>query len=146
MRISEKISDIRKYLKSIIFKNNQVLIEIFFKDSWKISDDIDSKVEYGSINDRENSVVFFSKDKSVDIDEIIDEIGKVIRYNLDEEKKQALFKEKIDELKNIFSSSSYDKLVDLNFGLNPEDNIENPQEPENSDNSEEKEEIENEQG
>ena len=46
---------------------------------------------------------------------IFNELREIIEYNLDIERKQMLFNKKMDELKNLFITLSYDELKKLTF-------------------------------
>ena len=50
---------------------------------------------------------------TMDFSELFNHVSNIIQNNLDNEKKQSLFSEKINELKDLFLKSSYDDLRKL---------------------------------
>lgn len=115
MNINERLNKLRPYVLGFRFSETSPLIDCYFKDFWNISD---SEEIFFAKTDTENQYICYSTNPSITIDHLLDFIDSLIKYNLDEESKVMLFKEKMQELKTIFESNDLKTLQSLKISLN----------------------------
>ena len=117
MRIDELFE---KYPNNIIgFRVNKTtkIIDFWLNNSWELREEtrngiIIKKQKIDEQNQRSYYIIY---SENFDFEVIFDELCEIIEYNLDIERKQMLFNKKMDELKNLFITLSYDELKKLTF-------------------------------
>lgn len=109
--------------------SNYKIIETAVKPTWKIPKADGIKANLGNKKDGLQEVFFYSENRSFD-DLYSWFISSVMKPNVENEQKERLLKEKVEELKNIFQSSSLDDLKNLSFDTRLELDINNPEEVE----------------
>lgn len=114
MNINERLNKLRPYVLGFRFSETSPLIDCYFKDFWTVSD---SEEIFFAKTDAENQFICYSTNPSITIDHLLDFIESLIKYNLDEESKVLLFKEKMQELKNIFENNDLKTLRNLRIVL-----------------------------
>jgi hypothetical protein len=117
MRIDELFE---QYPNNIIgFRVNKTtkIIDFWLNNSWELREEtrngiIIKKQKDDEPNQRSYYIIY---SESFDFEVIFNELCEIIEYNLDIERKQMLFNKKMDELKNLFITLSYDELKKLTF-------------------------------
>ena len=120
MKIKEKISPLLPYLKEIKFSENLILIGGAFYPKWIIQENKNPLVKIHKGDVDENGKVtyhFYSENKSMDIDSLIEHFTDVINENLDRERKEDLFKKKVEELKKVFKTNTLTDLEKLEIDI-----------------------------
>jgi hypothetical protein len=112
--IQEKINTLQPYLSGIRYLDGLQLVDATFKDGWVIPD---SKIIKKEIIET-NYFMFYSEDKTVTIDDLLDYIGSIIELNIEREKKYELLKTKVKELQELFKEHPLSKLETLKFSFN----------------------------
>jgi len=112
--IQEKINTLQPYLSGIRYLDGLQLVDATFKDGWVIPDSKIIRKE----KIENNYFMFFSEDKSVTIDDLLDYIGSIIELNIEREKKYELLRLKVKELQELFKEHPLSKLETLNFSFN----------------------------
>jgi len=103
-----------QYINSFKRTGKYKIIETIIKPTWEIP-----KTEgiQSNVREKKEGLVeywFFSETKT--FDEMYEWfIGSVVRPNIENEQKERLLKEKVQELKEIFQSTSLDDLKNLSF-------------------------------
>jgi len=118
MIYSKFINKTKNYLKSVRILKDYVSFDLVFKKTWSITREIKKGVEIikeGSFDEDRIVVSFVSKMNEDDINTIEEVVDKIIRFNLEKEEKEKLFKTKVDELKSIFANKQLDDLKNLKF-------------------------------
>ena len=117
MRIDELFE---QYPNNIIgFRVNKTtkIIDFWLNNSWELREEtrngiIIKKQKTDEPNQRSYYIIY---SETFDFEVIFNELCEIIEYNLDIERKQMLFNKKMDELKNLFITLSYDELKKLTF-------------------------------
>lgn len=112
------IQKTKDYLKSVRILKDYISIDLIFKNTWVITNEHKKNIEIikeGSFDDNKVVVSFVSKISEDEIDKLEMVIDSVIRFNVDREEKEKLFKTKVDELKSIFASQKLEDLKNLKF-------------------------------
>lgn len=107
--IQERVESLSPYFKGLKIADEYCLAEFFLKPGWEIQrhDEIDSQ--------KTESTYFFYSDSKT-LDEILDWVeSEVINYNLEIEEKERLLAAKVEELKEMFQTTSLEDLNKLKF-------------------------------
>lgn len=115
MSLQERLKNLRPYVVGIRFVKEMPVVDVNLKDNW-----VTLKSDKVSINKSEkvnNYYMFYSQDTSIEIDEILNFVERVIDYNKESEAKDTLLKTYISTLKELFENSSYEQLKKLEFKL-----------------------------
>jgi len=117
----ELIKSLRPHFFSLREIDENVSLDMKIPVKWKFEDmmEIDEKIPFViKIQDKksENSLISLISPSTPDGYEfVLTYAKKVILVNKEEEEKERLFKEKINELKELFLNSPLDKLKDISF-------------------------------
>lgn len=118
MIYSEFIEKTKNYLKSVRILKDYVSFDLIFKKTWVLTKEIKKGVEIikeGSFDDDRVVISFVSKIDKDDIQMVEEVVDKIIRFNIEREEKERLFKTKVDELKSIFANKQLEDLKNLKF-------------------------------
>jgi hypothetical protein len=113
------IEKTKKYLKSVRMIKNYISFDMSFPTHWSILKNQIKDVEVIK-NNSDNDILVISFVTPFDeekINSIEETIEKIIKYNIEKEEKERLFKYKVQELKNIFENKKLDSLKNLKFDL-----------------------------
>ena len=131
MTINEKIKPLFPYLKEIKFSEKHILIGGVFYQTWIVKETEKGPVKVVKSGADETGKViyhFYGLTTQVDIDKLLEYFSLVVNENLDRERKEDLFKKKVDELKTIFKGNTLTDLEKLTMDIveiNNEKDIEN---------------------
>lgn len=121
MKYFDFIESTKSYLKSVRVIKDYISFDMCFSKYWSITKQQTNDVE---VIKNENSqepdkviVSFVTTFDRVSIDKVENVINTVIKTNLEREEKEKLFKDKVQELKNIFEKQKLDSLKGLKFDL-----------------------------
>lgn len=113
MTLNEHIIKLSKYSMNFSTVEDYIIVSMSYPKSWTINKPLNSEIKFKQIEDR----YFYAISISSNIDDIFDAIYETIDYNKEVEEKTKLFKEKIEELKNIFAYENIDILKKMEFKL-----------------------------
>jgi hypothetical protein len=113
MKIQDVLNELQPYVIGIRYTEGIPLVDVVLKDGWKIIDD--PRIQKMKGNNDVNYYMFYTEEDGYGIDELLEYSRNVIRMNEENEKKQKLLHEKIQELKTLFSNNTLDKLMSLRF-------------------------------
>jgi ATP-dependent Lon protease len=113
------IKNTKEYLKSVRVIKDYISFDMIFPNTWSILKNHTKDIEVIKNNSDENSVVisFVTLFEEKSIDNIENSIKNIVKYNIEKEEKERLFKNKVQELKNIFESQKLDSLKSLKFDI-----------------------------
>lgn len=132
----EFINKTKKYLKSVRSIKDYISFDLIFPATWVIHKSYYDELEIIKNNTEQGSITlsFVSQINEEGISKIESTIDKIIKFNIEREEKELLFRNKVKELKNIFESNKLDNLKSLKFDVDhineliSEDNINDGQE------------------
>jgi hypothetical protein len=108
-----------KYPQNIIgFRVNKgtKIIDVWLNNNWEIpKQQKDVNVKKQKLSEETNLTYYIVYSDSFDFVILYDIVSSIIEHNLDIERKQNLFKDKLTELKNLFTTLSYDELKAIQF-------------------------------
>jgi len=126
MNITTRIEPLLPYLSEIKFSDNLLLIGGLFYPKWIVNQKKNSPVKtHKTGNDEQGKVIyhFYTEKNKLDIDGLLDYFEEVVNENLDRERKEDLFKKKMEELKVVFKTNTLTDLENLEIDIK-EDEIE----------------------
>jgi len=125
MIYSEFITSTSNYLKSVRILKNYVTFDMSFPSTWLLTKRGPENVEILQNSDKDGSVItsFVCENASKFIDVIENTIQTVIKTNIEREEKERLFKNKVQELKQIFEKENLENLKGLKFDLEEFENL-----------------------
>lgn len=123
MSIQEKLQSLKPYVQAMRFVEDFPIIDAKFKKDWRVPSGSTIKVitdDTANKSSTNSSYSFFSENKNIGFDELLEYVTEIINLNIDREKKQELYKVKNNELKALFldKNNSYNDLVNLEFKIN----------------------------
>jgi len=113
------IKDTKEYLKSVRVIKDYISFDMIFPSTWSILKNHTKDIEVIKNDSDENKVVisFVTPFEEKSIDNIEDSIKNIVKYNIEREEKERLFKNKVQELKSIFENQKLDSLKSLKFDI-----------------------------
>ena len=114
------VSTAKDYLKSVRVIKDYISFDMIFSDKWVILKEHSSGIEIIKNNGENGKLVisFVSPYDEESINKIEKSINSIVKFNIEKEEKERLFKNKVQELKNIFESKKLDSLKNLKFDMN----------------------------
>ena len=126
--VNERLQILSPYLQEIKFSQNIVLVGGLFYPKWTVKESPSSEIKYHKTGPNDDGKVlyhFYGEKNKINVDLLLDFLEEVINENLDRERKEDLFKKKVEELKNVFKSSTLTDLENLLIKVDEEEKIEN---------------------
>lgn len=115
--LQDRIMQMSPYFRGLDVYNDAIMVKVEFPSQWKVFDSEDKRIKI-TPSDNDNDVIFYYGNSSeVTYEDIFDLIENTIATNEELTKKLRLLQDKINELKELFSTSSYDDLVTLQFSI-----------------------------
>tara|TARA_B100001094_G_C18156585_1_gene786813 strand:+ start:193 stop:582 length:390 start_codon:yes stop_codon:yes gene_type:complete len=127
MTVTEKLNKLLPYLQEIKFSQNMILVGGLFYPKWIVKESSSKDIQHHKTGPNEDGKVlyhFFGEKNKINVDTLLDFLEEVINENLDRERKEDLFKKKVEELKNVFKSSTLTDLENLLITVDEEEKIE----------------------
>jgi hypothetical protein len=124
MSFYTELSPFVEYLHSIRKLKNYLSFDMVFPTKWSLPK---SLVDEGQIvgfeaeNQNLKGISFVSPIDDSEVSKNLIKIAKIIKLNKEKELKERLFKETVEQLKNTFEKTDLDKLKNLNFYFEEED-------------------------
>lgn len=124
MSFYTELSPFVEYLHSIRKLKNYLSFDMVFPTKWSLPK---SLVDEGQIigfeaeNQNLKGISFVSPIDDSEVSKNLVKIAKIIKLNKEKELKERLFKETVEQLKNTFEKTDLDKLKNLNFYFEEED-------------------------
>lgn len=116
--IQKALDALQPYVIGIRYLEGLVAVDAVFKEGWIVPDDKFVKKEKGDAG--MNYFMLYSDVPNIGLDEILVYVDKVIKLNLEKEKKQDLLRTKVEELKMLFSKNNLNTLKNLRFTFEKE--------------------------
>ena len=119
MIYSQFIETTSSYLKSVRILKNYVTFDMIFPQTWMLLKKSPENIEILQNTDKDGSLItsFVCVNNSSLIDVIESTIQKNVKTNIEREEKEKLYKNKVQELKQIFEKENLENLKALKFDL-----------------------------
>ncbi len=121
MKLEEKIASLSEYGLGFRTYENNYIIYITYKDDWAVIQPSDEEIKF--MRDDKNPNTYYYVTKIGDVSKfqgIFDTIDETIIYNKEIEEKNTLFKEKTEELFQLFIDKPISELKKLQFTFPPQ--------------------------
>lgn len=110
----------KNYLKSVRFIKDHVSFDMCFPKDWEVTGEYVKNVDMieNESNDTSKKIISFVTEINEEkVNVVEDSISKIIKYNIEKEEKEKLFRHKVQELKEIFSKQKLNELKTLKFDV-----------------------------
>ena len=114
--LQERMNDMMPYFRGIEMYNEALMVKVVFPKNWKAYPSDDGRIKTTASDDG-TMTYYYADSKDTTYDEIFDLVEQTIKANQDIILKLKLLKEKVEELKELFQSTPYDDLLNLQFVL-----------------------------
>jgi hypothetical protein len=124
MSFYTELSPFVEYLHSIRKLKNYLSFDMVFPTKWSLPKSLVDEgqiVGFESENQNLKGISFVSPIDDSEVSKNLVKIAKIIKLNKEKELKERLFKETVEQLKNTFEKTDLDKLKNLNFYFEEED-------------------------
>ena len=130
MSLYKEIEHIVDYCSSIRKLKTYLSFDMIFPATWNVlkSQVDETKTVFNKSDDKGKNISFVSEINEEAISDTISKIETVIKYNKEKEEKERLFKEKVNELKNLFEKGGLEDLKNLKFDVDEIPKLESEQE------------------
>jgi len=128
MTVNDKIKPLLPYLKEIKFSEKHVVVGGTLYPKWIVEEKNGHIKTVKTGEDESGKVIyhFYGLTTQIDIDGLLEYFSLIINDNLDRERKEDLFKKKVDELKGIFKGNTLTDLERLSMDIDEDETEEKP--------------------
>ena len=109
------MNDMKPYFRGIEMLNNGLIVRVILPPKWKAYDSNDGRIKTAPSETVANEYFYYANSEDTTYEEIFDLIEETIKANNEIVLKLKLLKDKVDELKEMFSSLPYEELLTLKF-------------------------------
>lgn len=113
LNIQKTLDSLQPHVIGIRYVESIPLVDAVFKEGWTIITDDTIKMVEGDKS--MNYYMLYGQTPNIGIDELLKHVDKIIKLNVEREKKHEYLKERVNELKQVFKNNSLDKLKTLTF-------------------------------
>jgi hypothetical protein len=121
MSLYKEFSELLPYLQSVRKLKNYLSFDVHIPNTWKLPKrfvEEDKVMEQESSEPNQRLISFVTQITEEGVEKTSINIRGIIKYNLEREEKERLFKLKVSELKGIFENGDIDTLRTLKFDTN----------------------------
>jgi len=119
--IQRTLDLLQPYVIGIRYVEGTPVVDAVFKEGWSVPPDNSIKLVKG--DESMNYYMLFSDLTNIGLDGLLAYVDKVIKLNLEREKKHELLRIKVNELKEVFKKNTLVKLTSLKFIFSEEELI-----------------------
>jgi hypothetical protein len=109
------MNDMKPYFRAIEVYNNALMVRVIFPSNWKVYDRQDSVIKVTPSETNANEVIYYADSADATYEDIFDLVEETIKANQDIVLKLKLLKDKVEELKEMFSRLPFEELKTLKF-------------------------------
>ena len=109
------MNGMKPYFRGIEMYNEALIVKVQFPPKWKAYNSNDERIKVTPSENVANEVFYYASSEDTTYDEIFDLIEETIKANQDIVLKIKLLRDKVEELRELFSTLSYDELTTLKF-------------------------------
>ena len=109
----------KPYFRGIEMYNDALIVRVIFPQKWKAYDSNDGRIKATPSETVANEYFYYADSNDTTYEDMFDLIEETIKANNDIVLKLKLLRDKVEELKEMFSLHSYDELTTLKFVLEP---------------------------
>jgi hypothetical protein len=113
--LQERMNDMRLYFRAIEVYNDALMVRVVLPSNWSTYPSSDGRVKVTPSETNPNEAIYYADCNEATYEDIFDLVEETIKNNMDIVSKLKLLKTKIEELKELFSTHSFDELQTLKF-------------------------------
>lgn len=113
--LQDRMNDMRPYFRGIEMYNEALMVKVVFPNNWKAYPSEDGRIKVTPSDTDANLTYYFADSNDTTYEDIFDLIEQTIKANKDIGLKLKLLRDKVEELKELFSNLSYEELLTLQF-------------------------------
>ena len=113
--LQERMDGMNPYFRGVEVYNNALIVKVVFPSNWKYFNSEDDRIKAVPSEDESGLVFYYADSSNTTYDDLFDLIEETIRTNNEITLKLTLLKQKVEELREIFSSHPYEELEMLEF-------------------------------
>ena len=117
--LQERMNDMKPYFRGIEMYNDALIVRVMFPQKWKAYNSNDGRIKATPSETVANEYFYYADSNDTTYEDMFDLIEETIKANNDIVLKLKLLRDKVEELKELFSNHSYDELTTLKFVLEP---------------------------
>lgn len=121
--IQKTLDSLQPYVIGIRYVEGTPVVDAVFKEGWSVP--TDNNVMMAKGDESMNYYMLFSESPNIGLDDLLSYVDKVIKLNLEREKKHELLRVKVNELKEVFKKNTLAKLTRLKFTFAEEELVGN---------------------
>lgn len=111
------MNDMRPYFRGIEMYNDALMVKVVMPANWKCYPSADGRIKVTPSDSDPNMSFYYANSNDTSYEDIFDLIEETIKSNQDIVLKIKLLREKVEELKELFSQHSYEELQTIRFEL-----------------------------
>lgn len=112
--LQERMNDMKPYFRGIEMFNEALMVKVVYPRNWKAYPSNDGRIKVTPSDDGALTY-YYADSKDTSYEDMFDLVEETIKANNDIVLKLKLLKDKVTELKELFSQLSYDELTTLKF-------------------------------
>lgn len=109
------MNGMKPYFRGIEMYNEALIVKVQFPQKWKAYNSSDERIKATPSETVANEIFYYASSENTTYDEIFDLIEETIKANQDIVLKIKLLRDKVEELRELFSKLSYEELTTLRF-------------------------------
>jgi hypothetical protein len=113
--LQERMDGMKPYFRAIEVYNDALMVRVVLPSSWKIYPSADGRIKVTPSETNANEAIYYADGNEATYEDIFDLVEETIKANQDIVLKLKLLREKVEELKELFSTHSYNDLQTLRF-------------------------------
>jgi hypothetical protein len=113
--LQERMNDMKPYFRGIEMYNDALMVKVIYPDRWKAYPSADGRIKVTPSDTEANVTYYYADSNNTTYEDMFDLIEETIKANNDIILKLKLLKEKVEELKELFSQLTYEELQSLRF-------------------------------
>ena len=111
------MDEMKPYFRAIEVYNDALMVRVVMPSNWKIYPSADGKIKVTPSETNANEAIYYADCHNASYEDIFNLVEETIKNNRDIVSKLKLLKEKVEELKELFSTHSFEELQTLRFEL-----------------------------
>lgn len=115
--LQERMNDMQPYFRGMEMYNDAIMVKVMYPPKWRAYGSVDERIKVTPADDNPSLLYYYADSKLSSYDEIFDLIEETIKANNEMRLKIELLKTKVEELKELFSSTPYEDLQHLKFSI-----------------------------
>ena len=117
--LQERMNDMKQYFRGIEMYNNALIVRVMFPSTWKAYNSSDGRIKATPSETVANEYFYYANSEDTTYEDIFDLVEETIKANNDIVLKLKLLRDKVEELKEMFSIHTFDELSTLKFVFEP---------------------------